>query len=44
MSSNFFNLFYSSSFLLAKSDNNFRKSIMICQITDGVDNYFSEYL
>ena len=26
------------------SDNNFRKSIMICQIIDSVDNHFDEYL
>ena len=26
------------------SDDNFRKSIMICQIIDSVDNHFGEYL
>ena len=26
------------------SDNNFRKSLMICQIIDSVDNHFGEYL
>ena len=29
---------------ISKSDNNFRKSVMICQIIDGVDNHFCEYL
>ena len=29
---------------ISKSDNNFRKSVMICQITDSVDNHFGEYL
>ena len=28
----------------SKSDNNFRKSVMICQITGSVDNHFGEYL
>ena len=26
------------------SDTNFRKSVMICQIIDSVDNHFGEYL
>ena len=26
------------------TDNNFRKSIMICQIIDSVDSHFGEYL
>ena len=29
---------------LVQSDNNFRKSVMICQIIDSVDNHFGEYL
>ena len=29
---------------ISKSDNNFRKSVMICQIIDSVDNHFGEYL
>ena len=29
---------------ISKSYNNFRKSVMICEITDNVDNYFCEYL
>ena len=29
---------------LSKLDNNLRKSIMICEITDSVHNHFCEYL
>ena len=29
---------------LVQSDNNFRKSVMICQIIDSVNNHFGEYL
>ena len=29
---------------LVQSDNNFGKSVMICQIIDSVDNHFGEYL
>ena len=29
---------------ISKSDNNFRKSVMICQIIDSVDNHYGEYL
>ena len=28
----------------SKSDNNFRKSVLICQIIDSVDNHFCVYL
>ena len=28
---------------ISKSDNSFRKLIMICQIIDSVDNHFGEY-
>ena len=31
-------------FNFSLSDNNFRKSVMICQIIDSVDNHFGEYL
>ena len=31
-------------FYISKPDNNFRKSVMICQIIDSVDNHFGEYL
>ena len=31
-------------FIFSLSDNNFRKSVMICQIIDSVDNHFGEYL
>ena len=30
--------------LKKKNPDHFRKSIMICQITDSVDNHFGEYL
>ena len=30
--------------LILKLDNNFRKSIMICEITESVHNHFCEYL
>ena len=37
-------LIYLILFIIFLSDNNFRKSVMIFQIIDSVDNHFGEYL
>ena len=31
-------------YILSKSENSFRKSVVICEIINGVHNHFCEYL